>query len=113
MVPNAAAVISELMIEPRKTPCSQSKPSRTRGTVEVRRPPNMIASIGTPAGSSQFGAMAGSCAAGAVNRALAWAAGLSEPGAQSWPVQSIRWAGGSTVNPSHHTSPSSVRAQLV
>jgi hypothetical protein len=38
---------------------------------------------------------------------------LVAPGAQSLPVQSMRWAGGSLVRPSHHTSPSSVRAQLV
>ena len=57
--------------------------------------------------------MAGSWAAGAVNRALGWAAGVPEPGVQSLPFQSIRCAGGSSVMPSHHTSPSSVRAQLV
>ena len=71
IVPKAAAVISELMIEPRKTPCSQSKPSRTSGTTVVRRPPNMIASIGTPEGSSQSEEIAGSWLAGAVKRALA------------------------------------------
>jgi hypothetical protein len=35
------------------------------------------------------------------------------PGVQSWPVQSTRCAGGASVMPSHHTSPSSVIATLV
>ena len=69
-MPVAAAVFSELMTEPRNTPCSQSKASHTSGTTDERRPPNSIASIGTPAGSSHSGAIAGSCAAGAVKRAL-------------------------------------------
>ena len=58
------------MIEPRKTPCSQSKASKTSGTTVARRPPNRKASIGTPAGSSQFGAIEGHWAAGVVKRAL-------------------------------------------
>ena len=79
----------------------------------MRRPPNSIASIGTPAGASHSGAIAGSCAAGVVNRALGCAAGASASGVQSSPCQSIRWAGGSFVIPSHQMSPSSVRAQFV
>ncbi len=79
----------------------------------ARRPPNMMASMGTPAGSSHSGAMAGSCPAGAVKRALGWAAGRPASGVQSWPVQSMRWAGGSSVRPSHQTSPSSVRPTFV
>ena len=58
--PNAAAVVSELMIEPMKTPWVQSNASRTRGTTPARRPPNMIPSMGTPAGSSHSEAIAGS-----------------------------------------------------
>ncbi len=111
--PNAAAVVSELMIEPMKTPCVQSNASRTRGTTVDRRPPNMIASMGTPAGSSQSGAIAGSWPAGAVKRAFAWAAGRPASGVQSWPFQSTRCAGGVSVRPSHQTSPSSVRATFV
>ena len=57
--------------------------------------------------------MAGSCEAGAVKRALGWAAGVSDSGVQSLPFQSVRCAGLSSVMPSHHTSPSSVRAVLV
>ena len=58
------------MIEPRNTPCSQSKASVTSGTVVRRRPPNRIAEIGTPAGSSHSGAHAGFWLAGTVKRAL-------------------------------------------
>src|SRR5918998_6842466 len=110
--PAAAAVVSDDMIEPRNTPCSQSKASCTSGTTVERRPPNRKASIGTPAGSSQFEAIDGHCAAGAVKRAFGWDEGLSESGVQSLPCQSTRCEGGSGVMPSHHTSPSSVRAQL-
>ena len=74
--PAAAAVVSEAMIEPRKTPCSQSLDWKTRGTTEARRPPKRMASMGTPAGSSHSEAMAGSWAAGTVKRALGWAAGV-------------------------------------
>src|SRR6516162_11335737 len=112
-VPSAAAVFSEATLAPRKTPWSQSKDSMTSGTVEARRPPNRIAEIGTPAGSSHSGAMIGHWSAGAVNREFGWAAGSAESGVQSRPFQSVRCAGGSGVRPSHHTSPSSVSATLV
>src|ERR1700720_1333767 len=111
--PAAAAVVSDAMIEPRKTPCSQSKASVINGTTDERRPPKRMAEMGTPAGSSHSGAIAGSWAAGAVNRALGWAAGVPDCGVQSCRFQSVRWAGGSSVKPSHHTSPSSVSAVLV
>ena len=74
--PAAAAVVSEAMIEPRNTPWAQSKDWMTSGTTEARRPPKRMAEMGTPAGSSHSGAMAGSWAAGAVKRALGWAAGV-------------------------------------
>src|SRR4051794_9197082 len=111
--PAAAAVVSELIVAPMNTACSQSNASRTSGTEDARRPPNRNASIGTPLGSSHSGAIDGHCAAGTVKRALGWAAGPSESGVQSLPCQSIRCAGGSFVSPSHQTSPSSVLAQLV
>ena len=69
--------------------------------------------MGTPLGSSHSGAMAGSCAAGVVKRALGWAAGVPFSGVHSSPFQSVRWAGGSSVMPSHQMSPSSVMAVLV
>src|SRR5919106_3667134 len=110
--PAWAAVVSELMIEPRNAPCSQSNDSVTSGTFVARRPPNRMAEIGTPFGSSHSGAIDGHCAAGVVNRALGCAAGASLPGVQSLPRQSTACAGGSD-RPSHHTSPSSVPATLV
>src|SRR5450755_1029408 len=78
--PAAAAVVFEAMIEPRNTPCSQSRDWNTSGTTEARRPPNMMAEIGTPWGSSHSGAMAGSWLAGVVKRALGWAAGVPDAG---------------------------------
>jgi hypothetical protein len=112
-VPSAAAVFSEATLAPRNTPCCQSKDSVTSGTAEARRPPNKIADIGTPAGSSHSSAMIGHCPAGTVKREFGCAAGRSDPGVQSLPRQSVRCAGGVSVSPSHHTSPSSVSATLV
>src|SRR5713101_10009640 len=82
-----------------------------------RRPPKMIALIGTPLGSSQAGSMVGHCEAGAVKRALGCAAlapvSLAICGVHFFPCQSRHSAGGSSVMPSHHTPPSSVSATLV
>src|SRR5215207_3517392 len=111
--PAWAAVVSELMIEPRNTPCSQSRLSVTSGTLVARRPPKRIAEIGTPLGSSHSGAIDGHCEAGAVKRALGWAAGVSTSGFHGLPFQSVARAGASSVMPSHQTSPSSVSAVLV
>src|SRR5689334_10940958 len=108
----AAAVFSDDMIEPRKTPWRQSYASVTRGTLVARRPPNRIAEIGTPLGSSHSGAIDGHCDAGAVKRAFGWAAGTSDDGVQSLPFQSTRCDGGED-RPSHQMSPSSVPATLV
>src|SRR6266508_2893060 len=47
--PTAAAVVSDDRVEPRYTPCAQSRASVTSGTVVLRRPPNRMAEIGTPA----------------------------------------------------------------
>src|SRR5690242_18451693 len=112
-VPAAAAVFSDDMIEPRNTPCCQLSDSVTSGTLVARRPPKRMAEIGTPFGSSHSGAIDGHWLAGAVNRAFGWAAGVPDSGVQSLPFQSMRCAGGSSVMSSHHTSPSSVSAQLV
>src|SRR3954447_19965388 len=111
--PAAAAVVSEDITAPVKTPCSQSRLSKTSGTTVERLPPNRKASIGTPAGSSHSSAIDGHCDAGVVNRAFGCAAGSSESGVHSLPCQSMAWSGGCPVMPSHQMSPSSVRAQLV
>ncbi len=113
MPPTAAAVISDETVAPMNTPWVQSRDSLTSGTLVARRPPNRIAEIGTPAGSSQFGAIDGHCEAGAVKREFGWEDGSSDSGVQSRPFQSVRWAGLSSVRPSHHTSPSSVSATFV
>ena len=59
-----------------------------------RRPPKMMAEMGTPAGSSQEGSMVGHCEAGAVKRPLGWAAGVGESGVHGLPRQSSASAGG-------------------
>src|ERR1700722_1810815 len=81
--------------------------------VPALRPPKMMALMGTPSGFSQSGSIVGHWDAGAVNRALGWDAGRPQPGTQSFPCQSVRRAGGSSVIPSHHTPPSGVSATLV
>src|SRR6185295_2250795 len=85
--------------------------------VVARRPPKMIALIGTPFGFSQSGSMVGHCAAGAVKRALGWEAlapvSLAISGVHLLPCQSRHSAGGSSVMPSHQTPPSGVKATLV
>lgn len=47
---SAAAVASDLTRDPMRTPCSHENDSYTRGTPSGRRPPKIIASIGTPEG---------------------------------------------------------------
>src|SRR6202453_1943536 len=85
--------------------------------VGERRPPKMIAEIGTPSGDSQSSSIAGHWAAGDVNLPFGWAAGspffLPISGVQGRPFQSRHWAGGSSVMPSHQTPRSGVRATLV
>src|ERR1700752_50533 len=85
--------------------------------VVARRPPKMIALIGTQSGSSQCGSIVGHCDAGAVKRAFGGAAlapvFLAIWGVHFLPCQSKHSAGGSSVMPSHQTPPSGVRATLV
>ena len=64
--PVIAAVVSEAMPAPTKTPCCQLSDSYTSGASRARLPPKMNAEIGTPAGSSHFGEMRGACRAGTV-----------------------------------------------
>src|SRR5581483_12418302 len=111
--PAAAAVVSLLAVAPRKVPCCQLKASVTSGTTPARRPPNRIASIGTPFGSSHSGAITGHCFAGVVNRALGCAALRDDLGVHGRRSQSINSAGFFSVMDSHQTSPSGVIAQLV
>src|SRR6201991_3748126 len=110
---SAAAVPSDATFEARKTPWRQSKASVTSGTAEARRPPNRMASIGTPLGSSHSGAMVGHWRAGAAKRAFWWAAGSPEAGSWAAPFQLVRPSGASLDRPSHQTSLSWVRAVLV
>src|SRR2546425_5727123 len=102
-LPVMAAVVSVLMAEPRNTPCVQSNASKTSGITCERREPKMSPEMGTPWGSSQFGAMDGHCCASTVKRELGWAAGPL-PGCHGRPCQSINPAGGSAESPSHHGS---------
>src|ERR1700691_881727 len=85
--------------------------------VVARRPPKIIALIGTPLGSSQAGSMVGHCDAGAVKREFGCAAfapvSFAMAGVQGLPCQSVSVAGGSFVMPSHQTPPSGVSATLV
>src|SRR5215213_1971792 len=89
--PAAAAVVSDAIVAPTKTPCSHERASYTSGTVDARRPPKRIAEIGTPAGSSHSGAIDGHCDAGAVKRAFGCAAGVVVSGVHTSPFQSTAW----------------------
>src|SRR6476469_4731178 len=122
--PVAAAVVSLDRVAPRNTPCCQSRDWVTSGIVVLRRPPNRIAEIGTPTGSKYSSAMIGHWVIGVQNREFGWLDGSpadssarpcspTPVGVQSRPFQSVRWAGGSSVMPSHQMSPSSVSATLV
>src|SRR5450756_1851785 len=73
----------------------------------------MKISIGTPSGFSQSLLITGHCTAGAVKRALGWAAGSLTSGVHSRPFQSMACAGAGPSIISHQMSLSSVRAQLV
>src|SRR5712692_1889126 len=112
-LPVAAAVVSEPSVAPRKTPWDQLNDWSTRGTVLLRRPPKMIAEIGTPSGSFTCLASTGLVFIGEVKRLLGCAAFSGEPFFQGCPFQSISSSGISPSLPSHHTSPSGVRATLV
>src|SRR6266487_2062480 len=85
--------------------------------VVARRPPKIIALIGTPFGFSQSGSMVGHCEAGAVKRAFGCAAfapvSFAISGVHLLPCQSMHSAGGASVIPSHHTPPSGVSATFV
>src|SRR5581483_9253074 len=111
--PGAAAVVSEAIVAPRKTPWRQSKASKTSGATRARRPPKRIAEIGTPPGSSKRGEMTGHWRAGVVKREFGWAALEGEPGVQRLPCQSTASAGAGPSIPSHQGVRSGRRATLV
>src|ERR1700751_4268949 len=96
-LPVVAAVVSLLAVAPRKVPCCQLKASVTSGTIPPRRPPNRIASIGTPFGSCHSGAIDGACDAGVVNLAFGWAALRPDRGVHERLNQSVSSAGLSSV----------------
>src|SRR5262245_46568805 len=91
--PDCAAVVSDATEAPTNTPCGQSNACRTSGAVRARRPPNRMAEIGTPCGSSQCDEIDGHCDAGAVKREFGCAAFSLDPFCQSLPRQSMRCAG--------------------
>src|SRR5579871_4866414 len=111
--PAAAAVVSEPIVAPISTPCTQLVDSSTSGIVVARRPPKIMAEIGTPSGSSACGESAGLLVIGVVKRLFGCAALAPEPAVHGLPRQSIRPAGGGASMPSHQISPSGVIATLV
>src|SRR3954469_6446880 len=78
-----------------------------------RRPPKMIALIGTPRGSFTWLERIGLFEAGAVKRLFGCAAFSVLPFFQGCPFQSVSSSGTSPSRPSHQTSPSLVTATLV
>src|SRR3954469_13394090 len=87
--PTAAAVVSLPSVAPMYTPCVQLKLSSTSGTVVARRPPKMIALIGTPRGSFANGLSHGLFADGAVKRLFGCAAFSGVSGVHGFPFQSV------------------------
>ncbi len=85
----------------------------TSGTVVARRPPKMIALMGTPCGSSAKRDLTGLFDAGAVKRAFGCAAFSVDPFFHGRPCQSVSSSGTSPSLPSHQTSPSGVSATFV
>src|SRR5580692_8983135 len=116
-VPAAAAVVSDPIVAPMYTPELQLKAWKTSGMVVARRPPKMMALMGTPLGSSHAGSIVGHCEAGAVKRAFGCEAfapvSFAISGVHFCPFQSRHSAGGSSVMPSHQTPPSGVNATFV
>ena len=112
-----AAVISDPIVAPAYTPALQLKAWKTSGMVVARRPPKIMALIGTPFRSSQSGSMVGHWEAGAVNRAFGCAAlapvAFAIWGVHFFPRQSRHSSGGVSVIPSHQTPPSGVKATFV
>src|SRR5487761_2045374 len=81
--------------------------------VSARRPPKMMALIGTPCGSFAMGSSEGLLIIGAAKREFGCAAFSLEAGVHLWPRQSRHSLGTGPSLPSHQTSPSGVRATFV
>src|SRR5258708_5837226 len=81
--------------------------------VSARRPPKMMALMGTPFGSFASFASIGLLFIGAAKRLLACAAFSFESGVHLLPRQSRHSSGTGPSFPSHQTSPSGVRATFV
>src|SRR5438093_6499308 len=109
----AAAVVSEAIVAPRKTPCCQLKAWKTSGISVARRPPNTSAEIGTPSGLSHSGDIDGHWWAGVVKRELGCAAFVPLAGVQGRPCQSSASGGGPPSMPSQYGVPRGVSATLV
>src|SRR5271157_1763935 len=100
--PAAAVVVSEPSDDALNTPCSQSKPSQTRGTVSDLRPPNRIPEMGTPFGLSNSLDRVGQLKAETVKRELGCATNFPLDGSYGLPCQSSMLSGLVSVRPSHH-----------
>src|ERR1700683_5398165 len=72
--PDIAAVVSDAIDAPTYTPCCQLCDSYTNGASRARLPPNTIADIGTPSGSSHCLEIDGAWLAAMVYRAFGCAA---------------------------------------
>src|ERR1700743_1513806 len=81
--------------------------------VSARRPPKMMALMGTPSGELASGSSDGLFTMGAAKREFGCAAFSLEPGVHLLPRQSRHSLGTSPSLPSHQTSPSEVSATLV
>src|SRR3954470_5802816 len=81
--------------------------------VSARRPPKIIALMGTPSGLLTSGASIGLLIMGAAKRLFGCATLSFESGVQRFPRQSRQSAGGGPSLPSHQTSLSGVRPTFV
>ena len=79
----------------------------------ARRPPNTMAEIGTPRGSSMVEVTLGHCLADTVKRELGCAPFSPEALSQALPRQSVTPSPGSSPMPSHQGVPSARSATLV
>lgn len=110
---SAALVASEDSVAATKTPWAQSSDSTMSGIVSFRRPPKIIALIGTPSGWSQSGSRPGTCDAGVVKRAFGCDEGTPSAGVHGRRSHEAACSGGGVDSPSHHTPPSGVIATFV